>query len=112
MYIVKRFNGSKDYALRQFLAEWANVPEESISRKQIENALRETCMNFILNSDYPQREISRFFNSYKVPWICNEYDALISFLQQAAVRDNKGYINSFRDNPYTHFKIFNRHKGD
>ena len=40
MYIVKRFYGSKDYAIRQFLAEWANVPEETISRKQIENVLR------------------------------------------------------------------------
>ena len=83
-----------------------------ISRKRIENVLRETCMNFILNSDNPEREIIRFFNSYKVPWICNEYDVFILFLQQAAVRDNKGYINDFRDNPYTHFKIFNRHKGD
>lgn len=112
MYIVKRFYGSKDYALRQFLAEWANVPEETISRKQIENVLRETCMNFILNSDNPEREIVRFFNSYKTPWVCNEYEGLILFLQQAAVRDNKGYINGFKDNPYTHFKIFNRHKGD
>lgn len=109
IYALKQCNYSSDSTIRMFMTEYSMVDWNKFGRKSIEELLRQTCEDFICNSDFPLQEIRRYFNTYNSVFCNTEFDVQVNFLRQARVKDNEGnYINTFTDNPYSDFKVFER----
>ena len=102
IYALKQGKYSPDTNIRKFMSEWSIVDWNSLGRDSIDRVLRQTVANYLMccNNRY---EVERYFNDDRAT---NEYDRMISFLQQIQVRGNENYMNGMRDNPYSNFEVF------
>lgn len=102
IYAIKQGKYSADVNIRKFMSEWSIVDWNCLGRDSIDRVLRQTVANYLMccNNGY---EVERYFNNDRV---MNEYDRMISFLQQIRVRGDENYMNGMRDNPYSNFEVF------
>ena len=105
IYALKLGKYASDENIRMFLSEWSASNWNYFSRNDIDRVLRQTIADYLVNCGN-SNEVRRYFDE-KAIWIVNEYDRMISFLQQARVRNDIGFVNGFRDNPYPNYKVFN-----
>ena len=104
IYALKQGKYSPDINIRKFMSEWSNTDWNYQGRDSIDDVLRRTIVDY-LECCGNRNEISRYF--YSAPlWIKNEYDRMISFLQQIQVYKDERYVNGMRDNPYPDFEVF------
>ena len=109
IYALKQCKYSSDSTIRMFMTEYSMVDWNKFGRKSIEELLRQSCEDFICNSDFPLQEVRRYFNTYNSVFCNTEFQVQVDFLRQTQVKNNEGnYINTFTDNPYSEFKIFER----
>ena len=102
IYAIKQGKYSPDTNIRKFMSEWSIVDWNCLGRDSIDRVLRQTVANYLMccNNGY---EVQRYFNNDRV---MNEYDRMISFLQQIRIRGDENYMNGMRDNPYSNFEVF------
>lgn len=104
IYALKQGKYSADVNIRKFMSEWSDSNWDYFERDAIDDVLRRAVADYL--ECYGNRnEIARYFYSASL-WIKNEYDRMISFLQQIQVRKDENYINGMRDNPYPNFEVF------
>ena len=104
IYAIKTGPYVVDVNIRKFMSEWSNSNWNWEGRDSIDRVLRQTVANYLMccNNRY---EVERYFSDSSL-WIKNEYDRMISFLQQIQIRENEKYVNGMRDNPYSDFEVF------
>ena len=104
IYAIKQGKHSPDMNIRKFMSEWSIVNWNYLGRDSIDRVLRQTITNYLMccNNRY---EVERYFSDSSL-WIMNEYDRMISFLQQIQVYKDEKYVNGMRDNPYSNFEVF------
>lgn len=104
IYALKLGKYAADENLRMFLSEWSASNWSYFGRNDIDRMLRQTIADYLANCGN-SNEIRRYFDENAI-WIVSEYDKMISFLQQARVRDDSEFVNGFRDNPYPNYRVF------
>ena len=104
IYAVKLGKYSIDMNIRKFMSEWSNTNWNCQGRDSIDNLLRRTIVDY-LECCGNRNEISRYFYDTSF-WVKNEYDRMVSFLQQIEVYRNENYVNGMRDNPYSNYEVF------
>lgn len=102
IYALKQGKCSPDINIRKFMSEWSIANWNCLGRDSIDRILRQTIADYLMccNNRY---EVERYFNNDR---IMNEYDRMISFLQQIQVYKDERYVNGMRDNPYSNFEVF------
>lgn len=104
IYALKLGKYSPDMNIRKFVSEWSNCNWNYQGRNSVDDVLRHAVVDY-LECCNNKHEISRYFYSTSL-WIKNEYDRMISFLQQIQVYKDERYVNGMRDNPYPDFEVF------
>lgn len=104
IYALKQGKYSPDMNIRKFMSEWSDCDWNLHGRDSIDILLRQVVADYLENCDN-KYEIARYFhNDFFI--IKNEYDRMISFLQQIQVHKDENYVNGMRDNPYPDFEVF------
>lgn len=103
-YAIK-WRGDTDCAVQEFMREYCDT-DFCYSRTQVENIVRDAIMDYISNAYNPIREMRRYFNTWKEYSVRNEFDVMLHFIYNTAVRNDGKYIDGFKDNPFKKYKVF------
>lgn len=103
-YAVK-WCGNVDRAIQEFMQEYGNT-EYEYNRDEIDMIIRMAIMDYISNCYNPLKEMRRYFETWKEPYIRNEFDIMRTFIYNTTVRDNGQYVSGFKENPFKEYKVF------
>ena len=103
-YVVK-WSGNVDRAIQEFMHEYSGT-EYDYNRDEIDMIIRMAIMDYISNCYNPLKEMRRYFETWKEPYIRNEFDVMRTFIYNTTVRSNGQYVSGFKENPFKEYKVF------